>query len=617
MKKIIAVFTALALLSSPLFGQSFLNKLKEKAEQAVGGAIGGLEGLIPEGIQESAETVPQEDPNGLNVASGEQTFPSRRASSFGWDGVVTPSSAKFPIPLMNEFPAVPSAAELANPTEEAQIAYYKAIKAVTLRAEELNQENSCDDETSKAVRNKANQLLKDTFGLTDAEIAILNDDNASDADKQRISDKIEKALAGDLESKLDKYGNMSEEDLANEMQNSSLTAVNAVYDRNAAGIKKYYGVSAEEFKRASKAQMESQSDKQCPEMTALRKKTDAYQKAQAAANPSFKKEAAAFEKKMQQETMQATLSSSRNTGMGDMMGSVLQMQQKMAAITEYNRKAASYATKLSNLVNIPDENVDAKFSASDRKKVLDIKNRIYTTDNASVYNPLYLEALQIISTYRERAAKVWAEDVQKRFDLMKKNLPELIKLNREAVQNEILPECGLWRSPYNLVVNAGDLLAEAYSEFPSNYPKMYKEEVVFEYTVGEGRYPWWPEFSVFGTRSFDSVANGSQVFCSDDEGAVYQLINGSWSKISDEEYKRLNKVKKEEGPSSQTWVSQDGKRKVYYQADGSYIQLPEGDRAYPHVIKKDGNEIKWIHYATQESGNGTYNCQIVLCTYKL
>ena len=213
MKKVLTVVAALALLCSQANAQGFLSKLKEQAAQAMAGAMGVSE--TPE--QAGGDAVAQsDDPN--SVVTGEQALPKRRESTFGWDGPVTPSSAKFPIPLLNELPAVPSAADLINPVESKQIEFYKAIKAVTLRAEELNQNSTCEDEETLMWRKKTNDALKSAFGLTDAEIAILQDENASEADQQRISDKIAASILGGvdvnaMEADAARFENMSEEEL--------------------------------------------------------------------------------------------------------------------------------------------------------------------------------------------------------------------------------------------------------------------------------------------------------------------------------------------------------------------------------------------------------------------
>lgn len=627
MKKLFIVIAAMSLLCAPAQGQAFLNKLKEKAGQAVGNTIGNaigdkLQGYIPDSVKDMAE-MGETAADAPQAVTGEQALPPRRASSFGWDGPVIPSSAKFPIPLMNEFPAVPSPSELAHPTEEKQIAYYKAIKAVTLRAEELNESTTCEDEETLMWRKKANNWLHDLFGLTDAEIKMLEDENLPESEKKRLEEKMGKALLGDLnvnalESEAAKYEGMSEAQINAMMADRTFAALDPVFDRNAADIQKYMGVTAAEMKAASRAQMKSANpNKECPEMQALQSKSKAYQKAQAAKDPSFQKAADAFEKRMQVETREATMKASSMGGIGGMMGKISEMQQKAAPIMETEQKLSNYFAQTTKLLQIPDNAVDAKFSVADRKKLLSLKEQIYATDNPAVYNPLFQQAQEIIKTYRERAAKVWAADVQSRFDKMKANMSEIIKLNRQAVADELIPECALWRLPLNAVISAGDILAEAYSDCPADYPPMYNEEIIREVPLdavpGGEAYGWFPEFSVFGASHFDEIAAGKYLFASTAEG-VFQYNGGRWTKLSNERIKQLSEMKRDATPADQSFTSQDGLRKVVFNAAGGYIMLPEGDEIFqPHAWKAYSNRIQWINQNTTEDGK----LQLVLCTYKL
>ncbi|MCR5759482.1 MAG: hypothetical protein K6G39_03925 [Bacteroidales bacterium] len=623
MKRLFIAIAALSLMCAPAQAQGLLNKLKEKASEAVGSVMSST---IGEKIQDVIPGVAGKtglDGDAPSAVTGEQALPPRRASTFGWDGPVTPSSAKFPIPLMNEFPAVPSASELANPTEANQIAYYKAIKAVTLRAEELNEDTTCEDEQTLLWREKSNKMLSDLFGLTPAEIEELQDENLPEAEKKRLEEKMQKALLGDmdveaLEKQAAEYEGKSQDEMVSTMENKSLAALYAVYDRNASDIKKYCGVTAAEFKSASRAQMNSSNPNgECPEMTALNKKIKAYQKEQSAKDPSFKKEADAFEKRMSKETMDATMKASGLGTLGGGLGNIMNAMDKAKPIMEMEQKMVAYFTEVQKLLTVPDGQVDAKFSAADRKKLLELKEKIYATDDPSVYNPLYLQALELIKTYRERAAKVWAADVQKRFNTMKENMSELIKLNRQAVEDELLPECALWRMPLNAVISAGDILAEAYSEFPSNYPPMYNEEVIRELNLakmpgGEGA-AWFPEFSVFGSSHFDDIAAGKYIFASNSAGEVYQFSAGNWTKLSDKRIKELSEMKKGAAAAGGSWTSRDGQRTVTFNGEGGYIALPEGDEIFqPHAWKAYSDKIQWINAITTEDGK----YQLILCTYK-
>ena len=321
---------------------------------------------------------------------------------------------------------------------------------------------------------------------------------------------------------------------------------------------------------------------------------------------------------MRKETMDASMSASGLSSMGGMMGQIAQMQQKAAPIMEMEAKMSNYFNRIQQLLSVEDKAVDAKFSAADRKKLLALKEKIYATDNASEYNPLFLQAEELIRTYRERAAKVWAADVQQRFDKMKGNMAELIKLNRQAVEDELIPQCALWRVPLNAVISAGDILSEAYSDCPADYPPMYLEEVIREVPVskvpGSDARGWFPEFSVFGASHFDEIAAGKYLFASNAEGEVYQFSAGTWTKLTNERVKELSKMKYDFQIGNQSWKSQDGKRVVRFNADGGYIMLPEGDEIFqPHAWKAYSNRIQWLYQNTTEDGK----IQLILCTYKL
>ena len=623
MKRVLILIAMLSLAAAPVQAQGFLGKLKEKT-QNLGGKLGeSLKGVLPEEAKQAVSATSDEsDPGNVTAVTGEQALPPKKASTFGWDGPVTPSTAKFPIPLMNELPPVPDPAELANPTEEKQIAYYKAIKAVTLRAEELNEDTTCEDQETLMWRKKSNKMLGDLFGLTETEIQMLHDENLPQAEKDRLQEKMTKALLGDfnvndIENMASKYEGMSEDEVAAMMGQRATSALDVVYDRNSADIQKYMGVTSADLKSASRAQMNSRSEKECPEMTALNNRVKAYQKAQAAKDPSFKKAADAFEKRMRKETMEASMSASSMSNMGGGMGNLMKAMDNAKPIMEMEQKMTKYFSDTQKLLEVTEEDARVKFSNTDRKKLLALKEHIYATDDPAVYNPLYLQAQELIKSYRVRAAKVWAADVQKRFDKMKENLSELIKINRKAVADEIIPECALWRVPLNAVITAGNILEEAYSEFPCEYPPMYNEEVVRELPLSKvpGSYgtAWFPEFSVFGAAHFDEIAAGKYVFASSDEG-VFQFNGGVWTKLSDERLKELNEMKRGAAAAGNSWTSRDGKRTVTFNGEGGYIALPEGDEIFqPHAWKAYPDKIQWIYATTTEDGK----YQLILCTYKL
>lgn len=627
MKRIFTVAAAIMLLGAPAANaQAFLNKLKEKAESAVGGAISGA---ISEKVGNMTEKIGEKvgdaigektgiDVNavkdassiaGMPVPNSKETLQPKRSSSFGWDGVVTPSSASFPIPLMAEFPAVPSPAQLANPVETDQIAYYKAIKAVTLRAEELNADTTCEDEFTEKWRAEAEKALQDAYGLTGAEMEALKSGNLSPEEEEKLTEKMRAKILGgadlnQIEAEAKKAEGMTE----NDVQSMAIAASDAVFDKYDSQLRKYFGCTAAEYKKATRESMNSDNS---AASRAIEKKTDDYIKT---LDPATQKEAKAFKSTLQKELMQASLNSVPGANMSlQIAQNVSDIQKQFSPLLEKYKKMQKYTEDI--MAAWPAEtwsDADAMFSAAERKKIESIKSSIYASSDPSVYNPLYLQAMEIIRTYRERAAQVWAADVQKRYDKVKNGMGDIIKIQRQAIADGVIPECALWRVPLNLVVEAGDVLAEAYSNFPSNYPHMYSEEVIRQITLQVNETVWWPEFYV--ASDLDAIFDGSNIF-KEVDGCIYQFNKGKWIPVPKDYGKDI--VAKDKKPASASWKSSDGKREVIFNAEGGFLQFPEGDIVYPAAWDKRGNEIIWAQNETVSNADGTLLYKIVKCTYKL
>ena len=160
--------------------QGFLNKLKQKALQAAKGQS--------EEAEEEAETP--------KVESGDASASTAEA-------------------LMNELPPLPSAEKMAKSTMEERDAYAQKIAAVVVRADQLQREQSgCSDAEMEALRQKWEGKIQNQFGLTKAELAILNDENAPESKKKPIKDKVmAKVLGGDVNTMdLEKFEKMSEKE---------------------------------------------------------------------------------------------------------------------------------------------------------------------------------------------------------------------------------------------------------------------------------------------------------------------------------------------------------------------------------------------------------------------
>ena len=619
MKKVLSLLV-LALLLLPAqqadaqgFLKKALNKAKELTKSTQVQEEEEDEDEAPVRSSSSRSNSTSDDEGGLGVASAKEQLQPKRQSTLTWDEAVVPSTASSAEALMKELPAVPTVAQLIEPDEDAQILYYRAIKKVSLRAEQLNEEATCDDETTNLWRNKANQVLKD-LGLSDADIKALENDNLSEAERERISQKVAKAVLGDLDmSGLENMEKMDE----NAMMRQMTAKTDAIYDKYDTQLRKYTGIPASEYKKAS-AMAATNPDAADKQMDALSKRAAAYGKQQSANNPQFEKEAKAFGQKLSAELMQAQRSASPMGNMGnlnDLMNNVNQMQGKMASIQQTQQAMMQYVNKIQNLVPETEvEDADVSFAASERRKIENIKKQIYSTDNASEYNPLYLQALEMIKTYRQRVAKVWHDDLTQRVNQLKQAVPQAISIQRQAIKDELIPECALWRVPLNLVIRATDVLGDAYAEFPSNYPPMYNEEVVQTIKLTDGYGFMYPESQV--SVSVDEALRGKGIYKTNSEGEFYEWNNGSWKAV---EYKAaMTDIKKVQKPESASWTSSDGKRTVRFNAEGGYLSLPEGDEVGPRAWSKSGNNLIWVDYCISiDDTTGDETLQIRKCTYKL
>ncbi len=192
--------------------QGFLKKLKQKAQAAVG---------IKESkdVQEKSQDSDSNndsdaaDNSKITVAQSSDAVPKRKSSTVTWDGVITPSSASTSSALMSELPALPSAEKMARSTMEERDAYTQKIAAVVTRAEQLQKEQTgCSDAEMEALRQKWEGKVQDLLGITQQELAILQDDNASEAQKEPIRQKIAaKAMGGNTDmSEMERFQQMSE-----------------------------------------------------------------------------------------------------------------------------------------------------------------------------------------------------------------------------------------------------------------------------------------------------------------------------------------------------------------------------------------------------------------------
>lgn len=532
--------------------------------------------------------------------SAEDIVPKRRSSSVSWDTPVSPSTSNRPIPLLNEFPAVPSGAAVANPTEEAQILYYQAIKKVTMRAEELNAgSEACEDAWLEEWRNKMNDQLSGVFGLTPEEMRKLDDENTSEAERERLQKKMEENMRkkynlgqeGDLEARmsaLEKQNKGKDPDqMAEQMMLQSLEKMRPFFKANESEVKYLSGMSADAYCDMMIAQAKEEVASGGKKVSNPQiKKVEEYAKEQEKKDgKAFTTREKAFQQKVQAETMRCMQEAQKEmTGIGsmsDLFGGINQMTADISSATADMSKLqqglkvlAEKELDMNTALDFDVHNYVDKLSSDNVKKLEAIKKKIEATDKPEEYDPLFNEAIAIISNFRLSVGQKISSEIQRRFAKVKELMPGFIKAQREAVADGILPECALWRAPLNAVISTGDLLNDAYTGISESYPSMVCTSVINTYNLTPTEVIFYPENYV------GIGATGIQLFIMDtDTKKYYSLENGKKTPV---DQSKFDKAVKGDKPSadrqkSKTWTSHDGKRKAYFNTEGGFLQLPEGD----------------------------------------
>ena len=199
MKKTLFLLALACCLPTAGHSQGFMKKLKQKVENAVG-------------ISEStdiAEDQTQADDNHDGNSDGNKPIqrptPSDklqklRTATATWDEAVTPSKASSIEALLKELPPLPLVDEMANPNAAARETYYRKIVAVTTRVRELDKQYTCSNEEMIAFRENMYASTAKKLGITEAELRALENDMTSEAEKERITQKIVSNTIGDMSS---------------------------------------------------------------------------------------------------------------------------------------------------------------------------------------------------------------------------------------------------------------------------------------------------------------------------------------------------------------------------------------------------------------------------------
>ncbi len=229
--------------------------------------------------------------------------------------------------------------------------------------------------------------------------------------------------------------------------------------------------------------------------------------------------------------------------------------------------------------------------------------QIYETDDSQKVEELYARADERMKNYRLRAAKLWRNSLQTQLDGVKAMYPDIVKLQKEMMQEGIIPACAEKRASFNAVTNYTNILHKAYCDFlqPRVLP-VYMETII---EIPEGEHLFYAE-SGFAT-SVDGFLNNSRVYTADNAGKRYLYENGKKRELGPNDPGDFQAKGARTEPTYGAWTSASGTRKVTYTRDGS-LTLHDGTSFYPLAFKKESDRLVWI--IASSAG-------VEKCTYKL
>lgn len=569
-----------------LQAQGFLKKLKQKAESAVNKAVG-----IDTGEESAANDTEQTDKRAdnpfANQPSATDKLPKLRQSNVVWDGEVTPSTAADYRALLRELPSLPTAAEIAHPTDSKREAYMRKLSSLSMRADELDDEATCSDEEMVAFRDKLYKELEGILGITSEEMRRLEDPYVSDTEKQRIEEKMKTQL----------LGGMNEEDFATNMENKA--------KKNEARMKEIQQELKQYEKKAEAGTLTPQEQQRINELT--------------------------------QENM--AMVQDMMGGMDGLMGTankaqVLQdkMMQGMGG-SRFDSQLKAFSDKQASLLKNEEGVVKSCDEIADdyENDLRRIYKQIWEETDAGKIHALYDQADERMKNYRERAAAVYIQGLQKRLDNTKALLPEAEQLYANMADDGMIPKCAVARAPLNVVINCIDILQEAYAEFPQpdvlpckqiainlslkKDDRLYPAECGFAAGFGSGA------GSVGGgggggagcapeTFRLEFIKNSQLLVYNDTDQCYYKIENGVRTRLDDKgtfDYSQ-RRAKKDDSYYGEIPL-RGGGRKAVVSRDGS-LTLHDGTMFYPIAMKRCTEHLMFVVPDYETDG-------FKLCVYKL
>ena len=531
----------------------------------------GLEDAQTPENQSVMQDSPAEPEKPLGPVSASDQIPKLRVSSVVWEGQVTPSRASDVYGLIDDLPPLPTAEQIARFDESAHRTYYDKIAAVSMRVEELDEQQSCSDEEMIAAREDLMNDLADLFGLTEDEMKRLEDPDISPEEEERLTQKMIAHMTGGAD--MDSFTSKAESSQAR--------------------------------------------------MAEIGKEMEVYEKK---AERGTLTEA---EKQRMQELNQEMMAMTQ-----DLMGGMGNIMQTASKASEITTKMDAEQTRFQNALKQYTAKVDAirknedgivktceEIAAEYEAGLKGIYEQIYRTSDADSVRDLYDQADAMMENYRLRAAKVWLQGLQVRFDNTIKLIPEAEKVYADMAAGGMIPACAAGRAQLNLVTECTDILNEAYADFPQPEVLPVEMEVISVLNENErlmraeSGYPrGFSPSSGVGDIKDEFIKGSCFLVWNEAESSYYKIENGSRVKLSGEgpfDFYKAS-VKPDESVYGDI-PHRSGSRKATYTRSGSLV-LHDGTHMYPMFMRRHSDRLEFVIY---DNIPGTDKDGFMKCTYKL
>lgn len=425
MKKLVFLAAAFAFLSyGEANAQNFLNKMKQKAENAVNQQINRITGNKSDNSSSQSKVDITDSPSGDNtqivttIVTDFEYEPSETTEyNFGVDfDNVRPASGNTYEQLLAQLPPLPSAAQIANPTEADYQNYFKKLEAVKLRVDMIL-ETGCENEmpTIQQPQMPAQSNANPMESLTREEMMKMAEE----------AEKIEASVAAQ-EKKLGRK--MTDMEQLNFIRNNHKDFFKLTLKMNEA----YTGVSANEMEKlfvdidaASKAKGRDLTEDEMNEIAKTKYPT-LYAKS---------KKANDYQQAAEQR-----------------MNDAAATQESLAKIQELDRKYARDEESAKNACY--------QFAAQYESQLRDIYSQIINSNDKAQIAQLYAKANGMVSDYKQNAAKSWINGISTHIDAIKTAIPEYMVLYKNT------SECIRDHFKISKILEIIEDMESAYGKFP-------------------------------------------------------------------------------------------------------------------------------------------------------